>query len=188
LILLLVGIVAVSIGLLRGGRLDGLSKTPLRGGILVVTLFAAQLLARQILPNLLHRADSSIVVWLWCAAAAGLLLVCYLNAGVVGARLLLVGIGLNLLVVALNVGMPVGGALAARFNMIPSGASTSRVASFYRPVDSGTVAPWLGDVIPIPAPRPLRSLGDVFMLMGAAVLLERGVRDGRYRARHSAGR
>lgn len=185
--LLLVVVVAVAVGLARGGRLEGLSRLPFRGGIAILILFVAQLLIRQVMPTV-GAPDSHLSVWLWCGVSIGLLLLCALNWQIVGIHTLALGIALNVLVVALNIGMPVGGSLAASIGMTPGVDSVVDRGGFYRMVDSGTVAPVLGDVIPIPAPRPLRSLvslGDIIMFVGAGVLIEEGIRKGHYQARHA---
>lgn len=189
MILLLVGIIAIAVGLARGGRLEGLTRIPLRGGIGILTLFVAQLLIRQVMPAL-GAPGSRLSVWLWCGVSIGLLLLCAWNWQIVGIRILALGIALNVFVVALNIGMPVGGPLAASIGMTPRADSVIDRGGFYQPVDSGTVALVLGDVVPIPAPRPLRSLvslGDVVMFVGAGVLIEEAIRRARYRARHAVG-
>ncbi len=178
---------AIAVGLLRGGRLDGLSRLSFRGGIAILSLFVAQLLIRRVMPTV-GAPDSHLSVWLWCGASISLLLLCTLNWQIVGMRILALGIALNVLVVALNVGMPVGGSLAASIGMTPGVDSVVDRGGFYRMADSGTVAAVLGDVIPIPAPPPLRSLlslGDIIMFVGAGVLIEEGVRKGHYQARHA---
>ena len=178
----------ILIGLARGGRVEGLSRVRFRGGAAILALFLMQMLARQVLPGFLPLTSRA-SVWLWCGIVMGLLLVCALNWRIAGILLLVLGLSLNLLVVVLNAGMPVGGPLADSARMTPSAADLASSGGFYRPVESGTIAKELADVIPIPQPAPLRSLlslGDIIMFSGAAVLIERAVRDGRYRARHAA--
>jgi len=190
MILLVVAAVAIAIGLARGGRLEGLSKLQLRGAALILGLFVLQFSLRQVAP-MLHVLSPSALVLLWCGVSLGLLASCVVNRRIRGMPLIAVGIALNLAVVALNAGMPAGGALAASLGMSPSPSVVAAHGGFYRIVDSETVAAALGDVVPIPAPRPLRSLvsiGDVLMFLGAGVLIEEGVREGRYRAKHGIAR
>ena len=187
MILALAVILGVGVGLARGGRLNGLSQVRVRGVVAIFLLFAAQTLIRQIGP-LLGLVGSSALVWLWCVLSVGLIVVCVINWGIRGIPLVALGVALNLLVVTLNAGMPVGGPLAASYDMNPTANSVASHGGFYRGVDTQTVAVALGDVIPIPAPRPLRaivSFGDVLMLLGVAVLVEESVYGGRYRGRHS---
>ena len=189
MILLVVALAAIVIGLVRGGRIEGLSSVPFRGGLAVLVLFAMQLVVRQFVPGLGVLSTRALVMS-WVVVSAGLLVLCALNWRIAGVRVLAAGIALNIVVVALNTGMPVGGPLAARLGMAPSAELIANRGAFYQPVDSGTVAPLLGDVIPIPAPRPLRSLlsiGDVLMFLAAGILIEESIRKARYRARHSFG-
>ena len=167
MILIFIGALAMAVGFARGGRLEGLSRVSLRGAGVILILFAAQVFLRS--ATGLHVLSASWVVWLWCAVSLGLLVLCIVNRRVPGMLLIAIGIGLNLAVVLLNTGMPVGGPLAASFDMSPSVRSIENRGGFYSAVDTETVAMALGDVIPIPAPRPLRSLvslGDLIMFMG----------------------
>lgn len=189
MILLIVALAAIVIGLVRGGRIEGLSSVPFRGGLAVLILFVVQAVVRQFIPEL-GILSTGVLVLSWVVVSACLLVLCALNWRTVGVRLLALGIALNIVVVALNIGMPVGGPLAARLGMAPSAESIANRGAFYQPVDSGTVAPLLGDVIPIPAPQPLRSLvsmGDVLMFLAVGVLIEETIRRARYRPRHSVG-
>ena len=188
MILLIVVILGIGVGIARGGRLEGLSQVRVRGVAAIFLLFAAQALIRQGGPRL-GLVGSTLVVWVWCAVSVGLIIVCVLNWGIRGIPLVALGVALNLLVVALNVGMPVGGTLAASYGMSPSRDSLANHGGFYRTVDTETVAAVLGDIIPIPLPRPARaivSLGDLLMFLGVAVMVEESVYGGRYRGRHTA--
>ncbi len=190
MILLVIVLVAVAVGYVRGGRLEGLSRVAFRGAGAALLLFGVQMVLRRgvLLPQLF---GTDWVAWLWCGVALGLLALCVMNQRVPGIPLVAVGIGLNLLVVLLNGGMPVGGSLAASFDMNPNASVIEGRGAFYEVVETETVIPALGDVIPIPAPRPFRSLvslGDLLMFLGAGVLIEESMYRGRYRPRHALGR
>ena len=189
MILALAVAVAVAVGLLRGGTVDGLSRISLRGVGVMLLLFVAQSAVRQALPRL-GIVEGSWIVWLWCGISVGLIFLCALNWRVPGVPIIAFGIGLNLVVVVMNAAMPVGGPLAAAIDMEPGAASIASRGGFYEAVNSETAATWLGDVIPVPAPPPVRSLvslGDLLMFVGAGVLVEEGMYRGRYRGRHSVG-
>jgi hypothetical protein len=189
MILLVVATVAIVVGFARGGRLDGLSRIPLRGVGAILSLFALQLFLRRG-SSAIDVLTASRIVWLWCGVSLGLILLCGLNWRVPGMPLIALGIGLNLTVVLLNTGMPVGGSVAASFYMSPSARAIEGHGGFYRAVDAETVAAALGDVIPVPAPRPVRSLvslGDLIMFLGAGVLIEESMTRARYRGRHARG-
>ena len=130
------------------------------------------------------------VVWLWCGVSVVLVCLCALNWRVRGMPLIAAGVALNLVVVLLNTGMPVGGSLAASAGMTPSAEVVAAQWGFYTLVGPQTLATGLGDVIPVPLPRPLRSLvsiGDLLMFLGIGVLIEEGIHRERYRPRHAVG-
>ena len=85
---------------------------------------------------------------------------------------------MNLVVVLLNTGMPVGGRSPRRSTCLQAQATYSAFGGFYSPVGTETVAAALGDVVPIPLPSPLRTLvsaGDLLMLLGVGILIEEGI-------------
>ena len=110
--------------------------------------------------------------------------------GYVAATVLIVlGVALNLIVVLLNVGMPVGGSLAKSLGMSPTSAAIESHSGFYHLVTAGDSAVFLADVIPVPMPRPLRALvsvGDLLMFIGVGVVIEEGMQRGRRRPAHRA--
>ena len=189
MILVIIGLVALAVGFARGGRLEGLSQVPLRGAVVILSLFVAQALFRRGAFGF-DQLSAIWTVWLWCVASVGLIAVCIVNRRVPGMLIIAAGIGLNLLVVMLNAGMPVGGALADSLDMAPTAASIQSSGGFYVPVESATAIPVLGDVIPVLVPgvfRALVSLGDLVMFVGAGVLIEEGMYRGRYQPRHAIG-
>ena len=190
MIFLAICLLAIVIGLLRGGRFAALGKVTIRGGGLILALFVVQLFVRRGLPGS-SAIDADLVVGTWCAVSALVVLLCVRNWRVSGMPLIALGIGLNLAVVLLNAAMPVGGPVAAALKMEPSHAAIAARGGFYEQVNTETVATALGDVIPIPAPpfaRSLVSLGDLLMFVGAGILIEEGMSRGRYRGKHRATR
>lgn len=179
--------VALAVGFARGGRLSGLANLPLRAAPAILLLFVAQVVLREQAFGL--RFAPSTLVWLWCGVSAGLVALCLLNWRIRGMPIVAVGIALNLAVVLLNSGMPAGGPLATSLGMSPSSTSIAARGGFYHLAGSGDVAVAIADVIPVPLPRPFRalvSIGDLLLFIGAGVVIEEGMRQGAYRARHSA--
>jgi chromate transport protein ChrA len=90
---------------------------------------------------------------------------CWRNRRVKGMRIVTVGIALNLLVIALNQGMPtkddvrvVGG----REVHVPFEQTVK-----HRPQDEDTILPFLGDVLSLPGlPNQQFSIGDVVISLG----------------------
>jgi hypothetical protein len=175
--LLAVLAIALIVGFATGGSLSRLSTVQFRGAASVLTLYVVQGLARQVLPRM-RVVPPSLVVWLWCGATAGLIVLALLNPRLPGVPLIAVGLMLNLVVVAANGGMPVGGQSAVRGGFVANPSGQSGADSFYRAVDSGTRLSLLSDVIVFRGPLgfdAMFSAGDLLMFAGAIVLVVAGM-------------
>ena len=97
---------------------------------------------------------------LWLVSFAAIAVVAGLNRGIPGMWLILVGAGLNLLVVALNQAMPVDAAAAsvAQAQIAPDG--------LHRELRDGDVLSLLADRIPAPILARVYSVGDLFLAAG----------------------
>jgi hypothetical protein len=191
MVLVIVALTAIGVGLSRGGRLRGLSELSIRGVVGIWVLLVGQLLVRDLLPSAGVVESRWLTVGLWGVLSLGLLILAVMNWRVPAMTLASAGIALNLVVVVLNGGMPVGGSLAASVGMTPLITSESSGGGFYHPAGPSTVLLPLADVIPVPAPRPLRSLlsaGDILLFVAFGLIIEAGIRKGRYRAKHSVRR
>ena len=151
---------------LTGGRLALLADVRLERGGLVLLALALQVLMTTVLPDAphavlvaLHLTSYVAIAWaLWC------------NRALPGLLVLALGAGTNAAVIALN-----GGTLPASAAALERAGFTVDPAQFK---NSGVVADpvlgWLGDVAATPAWLPFRnviSIGDVVVLLGAALLL-----------------
>ena len=151
---------------LAGGRLARLAEVRLRGAGLVVFALALQVLMASVIPDAprallvsLHAASYVLVAWaLWA------------NRAVPGLLVIAVGGATNAAVIALN-----GGTLPASARALTQAGYTIDPEEFK---NSGVVQepllPWLGDIMATPAWLPFRnviSIGDIVVLIGAAVLL-----------------
>lgn len=134
-----------------------------RGGTLVA-LFILQAVLRSWV-GMEPRSDVALTAWsliMLCVSAA-----LYLNRGVPGIPLVLLGVLVNVLVVVVNGGMPI---VRTVFDSgtVPSG--------FYHLASSATQLSWMGDVLPDPTGRWLMSLGDLLLMVGAATAIVAGER------------
>ena len=161
---LLLGVVTA---LLTGGRLRNLEHLELRGGPILL----AALLAQVFLPRIV--TETGLPPWaelgvFWIVPALIAMTVAALNWRQPGMGLVAVGIGLNLVVVVLNGGMPVS--LASVSTMMAESAGSALERSWLHiPASSATNLLFLADVIPVPGPtwhRGLVSLGDILMSAG----------------------
>ncbi len=178
IVLVLVVAVSIAVGLVVGGKLANLARVQLRASGAIVALFLVQALLRQVGPRF-GIPRPSLIVWLWCGVSLLLTIVAIVNWRVKGMSLIAAGIALNLVVVALNVGMPVGGGLARWAGLSPGEGSIAARGGFYVEVDSQTTLPELGDVVPLPGPASMRvlvSAGDLIMFLGVFVLVVAGMR------------
>ena len=110
-------------------------------------------------------------VALWAACSIGLLLVLSLNLRAYGVSIAALGIGLNLLVVLINGGMPVVPVGPSKLRDVAAAVGGS--GGFYVLADQRTMLAVLGDVLP--AGNGLASIGDVLLVLGVAVFLIRAM-------------
>ncbi|MFO7942278.1 MAG: DUF5317 domain-containing protein [Bacillota bacterium] len=167
------------LGWARGGSLEHLGSYPFRHPALLVAAFAMQIsLAR--LPQWGVAIPADIADGVHLSSYGLLLAVLALNLRAPGIPLVSVGTVANLLVIALNGGMPVDiGTLnrlgyGASAEMLRSGGSTTHVA-----LDGTTRLPFLGDIILSPRWFPgaaLLSPGDVLMMLGIVWVIAAGMK------------
>ncbi len=168
LLVICVLLAALGLGWAFGGRLDRLSRLPLRGGRLVVAAFLAQL-AGALLGGTAYPVGVVVSVLL-----VGVFLT--RNRGIRGTGLVALGLLANAVVVGLNGAMPVSPAAAER-----AGVSTRDIANGRDPrhelADRRTLLPGAGDVIAMPLPvRPqVVSPGDVLVAAGLGQLVVVGM-------------
>lgn len=172
--LAIVFIVAMSVALIRGGRLSNLADIRLRAWWLLPLGFAMQW-AASLLPDRPWADGTGVALVL--ASYLPLLALVILNRERPGMWLAGVGVLMNFTVIALNGGMPVlteaaavaaghvgGGALAAGHKHVT--------------LDAHTILPFLADVIPVRllGSGSVISLGDVFLAVGLGRFLEAELR------------
>lgn len=174
--LALVLFLALTIAVLRGGRLSNLGDIHLRMWWLLPMAFLLQI-ATAWLPRSARWSDSVGLAMILTSFVLLLALV-ILNRDRTGMWLAGVGVLMNFSVIALNGGMPVlEGAweVAAGF----SGEAMSVAASYkHVTLNASTRLSFLADVIPIRLANQgnVVSLGDVFLAVGLARFLESELR------------
>ncbi|HXF72143.1 MAG TPA: DUF5317 domain-containing protein [Actinomycetota bacterium] len=160
-------VVAVAAGGLAGGRLAGLAEIRPRWWGLA---FAGLAMQSAPVPELPGRAGDLTAAGLVVGSYALLLAFAFLNARLAGAPLLVVGLAINLAVIAANGGMPVSEeALLASGQ--PQAVAVLRAhpdAKHHLMTQADLLAP-LADVIPVPPPiAAVVSAGDLAIYAGAA--------------------
>ena len=161
---LVLAIIAVSLvaGFAAGGKLRRFERLPIHWwGVALAGLVL------QWLP--VHDASQAVAALV--ASYVLLLAFTWVNRRLVAAPLLLIGLSLNLLVVAPNAGMPVSAAavrsLGATANLPMAGA-----VGKHHLQTSEDMFGVLGDTIPVPKPfGVVLSIGDVFLYAGVAVFV-----------------
>jgi hypothetical protein len=170
--LLVLGLVA---GLARGGKLSNLGETGFRMPWLVFAGLgiqaAAELSAASFDPKLRQGGRGIAIL-----ALSYVFLIAFvaMNRRAPGALLIGAGLALNLLVIALNGGMPVS-ASAVRVTGMDLHDYLARSVK-HRPMGPSTLLPFLGDVIPLPFVNKIVSIGDCVIGAGIFVMVERLVR------------
>lgn len=162
--------VAMSVAVLRGGRLTNLADIRLRMWWLLPLGFAMQGIAGWI--------DPEIGFYLVLLSYLPLMALMILNRDRAGLWLAGMGVLLNFTVIALNGGMPVlEGAIEVAAGFVPGGADLANAAK-HTEMGPGTILPFLGDVIPIrmASQGTVISIGDVFLAVGLGRFLEAELR------------
>lgn len=171
-LLLIVGLLA---GLARGGKLSNIAEVELRlPGLVFVGLglqVGAEVVAALIYPEL-GRSNAGLLL----IATSYLFLIGFLvvNRTLPGALIVGTGLGLNLVVIAANRGMPVS-VSAVRAAGLDS-AAFLEAAVKHQQMGPGTRLSFLGDIIPVPLIGTVISVGDIFIGVGVFILVERLVR------------
>jgi hypothetical protein len=112
---------------------------------------------------------------------------CFVNRAVRGMTLIAVGVALNVLVIALNQGMPTKDDVRERHGREVHVPIEQTVK--HRPREDGDLLPFLGDVITAPGvPNQQFSIGDTVMGLGIVDLCFEGSRVPRRRGLARAGR
>jgi hypothetical protein len=163
--MLLVLVIAVFVGLARGGKLSNLTEIGVRAWWLLFIGFGVQLVA-TFLPNSTHE----LAVGLILASYVPLLLFVWLNRQMTGLWVAGIGILMNFTVIAANGGMPV----MLEAVKLAGGSVNVVLGAKHVILTEETYLAFLADIIPLPS--SVISMGDVFLAIGVGVFLEDQVR------------
>ncbi|MEX2275019.1 MAG: DUF5317 family protein [Actinomycetota bacterium] len=163
--------IAIVIGYFAGGRLSGLARLDLRWPALALVGVALQFAPWSGMPGFIALILSF----------AGLIAFALANAKQAGFILIVVGLAMNLTVIAVNSGMPVtraslvsSGQADTLTSLVDDGGNKHHLAG---PTDALVV---LGDWIPLGPPvRQSISVGDIFVHAGLAWFIIVAMRRGR---------
>lgn len=162
------------LGLVAGGRIQGLSDLRLRGEAALVLVLLCQLS----LPLLrLEGLWAELAYAAWFATFPVTVLICVLNYRVPGMLLAAAGLAMNCIVIGLNHGMPVSPGAA---ESLAAGVHlTLRRGDFAHVLLAGaTRMPLLADILPVAGPagvRSVASVGDVVLICGVAAAIVSGM-------------
>ena len=159
--IVLVLVVALVVGWLRGGKLRNLTEVRVAAWWLLPLGFVI-LTASNFVP----AEYDSLAVGLVLASYIPLLIFVWLNREASGIWIAGIGILMNFTVIALNGGMPVLPEAA----VIAGETGELVLDAKHVLLTDDTRLPFLADIIPLPG--AVVSLGDVFLAIGVAVFLE----------------
>jgi hypothetical protein len=175
LTVLVLAVVAVLIGLARGGSLSSLAATKVRWLWLV---YAGVLM--QVIGAIALSGDTGLVVVLASNAVIALWLL--LNVRLPGIALAAIGLALNVLVIAANGAMPV----SAEVIEAAGESEAEEIGGLkHERLTEDTRFGFLGDVIAVPWLREVLSLGDVLLALGIAYFVYARTTSESRRGRHS---
>jgi len=164
--ILLVIVIALVVGALRGGSLRNLSGIRVRMWWLLLVGFVL-LAAASFVPANRHELAVALILISYLPLLAFVLL----NRKLSGIWIAGLGILMNFTVIVANGGMPV----LAEAALIATNATGSLVLDAKHVLlTPDTTFPFLGDVIPLPG--AVLSLGDVLLALGTGVFLEHQMR------------
>ena len=161
------GVVAVLLGLSRGGSFDSLARTRLRTGYLVIAGLVLQVSFAIFTPGWLTSASALAIV----LVSNGLILAfIVLNRILPGMMVIGAGVLLNVAVIASNGAMPVSidAIRVAGIGRVPDESSLK-----HEMLGPDSTLPWLGDVIPLPKLQEIVSVGDLVIVLGIGLLVYR---------------
>ena len=159
-------LIAVALGIYRGGSLNRLSNISLRWTPLLFEGLVVQLAFQLWDPPGLTRSGALAILLLSNLAVTTFLLA---NIRTPGIFLAALGLVLNVTVIAANGAMPVSTGAAETSGISAPPASSSSFK--HERLDDDTKLPWLADVIPVPRLREILSIGDIFLALGLAHLV-----------------
>jgi hypothetical protein len=159
--MLLVVIIAMVVGWIRGGKLSNLTEIRVRVWWLLIFGFGLQLIA-----GFLPRDQHDLAVSLILVSYLPLLLFVWLNRAMNGLWIAGIGILMNFTVIVVNSGMPV----LPEAVTLAGGSEDFTLGAKHVLLDADTRLPFLADIIPLP--RSVLSLGDLFLAIGIGVFLE----------------
>jgi hypothetical protein len=160
---LLLAVAATVTALIRGGSLENLASTPVRGvGVLLVGAFF-QIGFRLWEPDWLTEAGALLIT------LGSMILVAFfltLNRKIVGTSMAAFGLLLNVFVIGANGAMPVSARAVELAGLDP--AELDEPGLKHERLTDGTRFGWLGDVIPVPRVGFVVSVGDLVLAAGMA--------------------
>ena len=179
MLMVVVALVALVLGLLRGGSLRGLAQISLRWIPLVIAGLVLQLLiftpgrGQSIIPTYTTQLYilSMVLLAIWVI----------LNRHVPGIVLMGIGLMMNMVAIVANGGyMPIHPDVAGMVGQSRDAATGGTEIIYHSRAMRESVQLWiLTDILPVPAPKPLASvfsIGDVLMTLGGSWLLYRSMR------------
>jgi hypothetical protein len=180
-LVVLVGLAGIVVATIQRGSLDGLTRTQVHLGPVLVAAVVAQLVVA-----LAGGLDglTAVVVALSLVSLAALVVFALTNRPLPGMTLIAIGAFCNLLVIGLNGGMPVtDGALARSGQAIERSApAQERPDALHVRVDEDTGLRQLADVLAVRPLATVVSVGDIAQYAGLFLLVQglmlRGVQRG----------
>ena len=164
-LIMLILVPAVVVGLLLGGSFRRFEHLHVHWWILAFIGLALQVVP---VPTIAGVSPRTVGTAMLVASYALLLAFIAVNRWIPAARVMALGLLLNLLVVATNSGMPVSATAIER-----AGGSATTLAGEpsekHHLMTEDDVLPFLGDVIPVPPPvKIVLSIGDLLLYLGMA--------------------
>lgn len=164
---LLVGVVAATIAVLRGGSLKTLAETRFRWVPLLYAALIVQIVFEFWSPTWMRGTLAFALLMATTAAIAAFL---FANRNLPGLGIAGIGLALNLLVIGVNGAMPVSVSAARQAGI---DQNLNDIGFKHEQMTDATRLRFLGDVIPLPNSQQVFSAGDVVLALGIGWLIYR---------------
>ncbi|MBE4907130.1 DUF5317 domain-containing protein [Bacillus luteolus] len=168
-------IIALIVALIRGGKITNLSEMNMKMGWVFPILLLFQIIVFSLQNEIDWVGTYSNIAFIFVYIIG--LFFLWMNRDLPGFFMIIVGVGLNFIVMLLNGGrMPVSPQAALALDPTYIDALKHSLYAKHELITSSTHLALLGDIIPLSAPYPKEqviSIGDIIMNVGVFIFIQK---------------
>ncbi len=168
-------IIALIVALIRGGKITNLSEMKLKMGWVFPILLLVQIIVFSLQNKISWVGGYSNIAFIFVYIIGLFFLL--MNRNLPGFFMIIVGVGLNFIVMSVNGGrMPVSPEAALVLDPSYIDALKHGLYAKHELITNSTHLPFLGDIVPLSAPYPKEqviSIGDIIMNIGVFIFIQK---------------